>query len=178
MSFDEGSFESQYEEKSLKRIQRVEKLHLKFMDSVGSDERKFPNNLGVWSFHLNQPSIHPWISNHQTTLFSGANSDVFGRVIRLGKASIQIFWTSGHGTRRLGRGDGVFPFCWKEKSSMLMSFKFPRYMYIYIFVYLYIIWFLDIFWILTSFIFWGAGANLIQTSSCSAYNHQHATWNF
>lgn len=92
---------------------------------------QFPKNFGVWSFHLNQPSIHPWISNHQTSLLSGANFVSFRWLSRWSTFLDLRSWDEKTWPRWCR-----FSFFWKEKSSMLMSFKFSRYTYIYISLYL------------------------------------------
>ena len=92
---------------------------------------QFPKNFGVWSFHLNQPSIHPWISNHQTSLLSGANFVSFRWLSRWSTFLDLRSWDEKTWPRWCR-----FSFFWKEKSSMLMSFKFSRYTYIYIYLYL------------------------------------------
>lgn len=102
---------------------------------------QFPKNLGVWSFHLNQPSIHPWISNHQTSLLSGANFVSFRWLSRWSTFLDLRSWDEKTWPRWcrfsffFGRKKAA---CWWVSSFLVIR------VYIYIFIlynlYIYIFW--------------------------------------
>ena len=97
---------------------------------VGSDEWfSSQKTSGFEAFIWTNPSIHPWISNHQTSLLSGANFVSFRWLSRWSTFLDLRSWDEKTWPRWCR-----FSFFWKEKSSMLMSFKFSRYTYIYIFI--------------------------------------------